>query len=85
VDSDREILFDTVEAARFLKQRPRVLEAWRYRNVGPRYIKFSHDGADSPARGLGHKPGSVRYRKADLIAFLDQQTVEPARATAAVA
>jgi len=63
--SDSEILLNTIEAAQFLRQRARVLEAWRYRGVGPAYIRISRS--------------SVRYRRSDLVAFLDEMTVVPSR------
>jgi hypothetical protein len=56
-----ETLLDTIEAGRFLDVLPRVLEAWRYRHVGPAYIKYNRS--------------RVRYRKSDLVAWLEKRTV----------
>jgi len=64
---DSELL-NTVEAAEFIRQRPRLLEAWRYRGEGPPYIKTHH---------------SVRYRKSDLVAWLDAKRIVPERDSAA--
>ena len=59
-----EILFDTIAAGRFLGDvPPRVLEGWRYRKVGPPFIRLNHS--------------RVRYRKSDLIAWLQKRTVTP--------
>ncbi|MGC2303512.1 helix-turn-helix transcriptional regulator [Candidatus Binatus sp.] len=64
MDKENEILFDTHEAAEYLKVPARVLEAWRYRHTGPAFIRYNHS--------------KVRYRKRDLIAWLDARTVTPA-------
>ena len=56
-------IFDTPEAARFLKVLPRTLEGWRYRGEGPAFVRYKH--------------ASVRYRRSDLEAFLSQKTVIP--------
>jgi hypothetical protein len=56
-------IFDTPEAARFLKVPPRTLEGWRYRGEGPAFIRYNH--------------ASVRYRRSDLEQFLNQKTVVP--------
>jgi helix-turn-helix protein len=62
VDSN-EILFDTPEAADFLRVPKRALESWRYRHVGPPFIRLNH--------------ARVRYRKSDLIVWLNRMTVTP--------
>lgn len=48
------------EAAEFLSLSPRTLERWRVTGGGPRFIK------------AGGK--SVRYRPADLLAWIDGQS-----------
>jgi hypothetical protein len=60
---NNEILFDTIEAGQLLKVPPRVLEAWRYRHTGPPFIRINHS--------------RVRYRKSDLLAWLEKLTVTP--------
>ena len=55
------------EAALFLnfedlKSGEKLLRDWRSRGTGPRYVRFG---------------GLVRYRRADLVAWLDSQTVDP--------
>jgi len=69
--SDNEILLTTIQAAQFLNRPARALEAARYRGEGPRYVRLSRS--------------CVRYRKSDLIAWLDARTVTPADRAAAVA
>ena len=50
-------------AAEFLGVQPATLKTWRWRGVGPQFIK------------LGNQPGSrVAYRRSDLIAWLDART-----------
>ena len=49
-----------VEAATFLKVKPQTLSAWRHRSVGPNFTRAGK---------------CIRYRMADLLAYLDQQTV----------
>jgi len=49
-----------VEAALFLKVKPQTLSAWRHRSVGPNFTRAGK---------------CIRYRMADLLAYLDQQTV----------
>lgn len=63
-------LLDTPEATKFLHMpSPRTLERWRYHRTGPPYIQLNHS--------------RVRYRKSDLIAWLDAHTITPGRASAA--
>lgn len=50
-------LATTDEVATYLRKPPRTLEQWRYRGVGPRYIKVG--GRD------------VRYRWQDVEAWLN--------------
>jgi predicted DNA-binding transcriptional regulator AlpA len=63
--SDREYqdqLLTEVEAAQALGYSPRALQNWRLRGGGPRYVKVS-------AR-------SIRYRRRDLIDWIDRRTRE---------
>lgn len=48
----------TEEAATFLQVKPATLEQWRWNGKGPRFIKMGR---------------SVRYRKADLDAFIGER------------
>jgi hypothetical protein len=49
-------LLTEAEAAAYLRVRPRTLQDWRVRAVGPRFVRYSGRG--------------VRYRMADLGAWL---------------
>ncbi len=51
------VLVDADEAARLLSVTPRTLGQWRYKGIGPTYLK------------LGGK--IVRYRLSDLQAFIE--------------
>lgn len=55
-------VLDQEEAARLLRVRPRTLESWRQRRIGPRFIRYSIR--------------CVRYRPQDLQAWLDSQSIE---------
>lgn len=55
-------LLSTKEAAEFIGIKPATLEHWRWENVGPPYLKVGR---------------AVRYRKLDLILWLEGQQVEP--------
>lgn len=46
----------TAEAAAFLQVQPTTLEQWRWNGKGPRFIKMGR---------------CVRYRRADLEAFIE--------------
>jgi predicted DNA-binding transcriptional regulator AlpA len=48
------------EVADYLQRPVTMLAQWRWRNVGPRYLKLAG--------------GHVRYRRADVEAWLDAQT-----------
>ena len=50
------------EAARALGLSIFTLNKWRSRKIGPAYIKLG---------------GAVRYRKSDLLAFLEESRVAP--------
>lgn len=54
-------LMNQAEAAAFLGVRPRTLEDWRARRVGPKFISYNSR--------------SIRYRPDDLVAFLAARTV----------
>ena len=51
-------------AANFLGISRNLLDNWRYRNIGPSYIKFP-----------GGKLGPVRYREDVLVAFVIEMEV----------
>jgi hypothetical protein len=50
-----------VETAAVLKTQPRTLESWRYRGVGPAFIRLSGR--------------AIRYRRSDLEKWLIAQRV----------
>ena len=54
-------LFDTAQAAAFLKYSKSALEYWRCQGTGPRFYKTA---------------GRVRYRMSDLDAWLEAGLVE---------
>jgi hypothetical protein len=58
-------LLDTAKAALYLDKPPGTLVQWRYHGTGPAYVKVGR---------------AVRYRRRDLDAWLDSQTVRPAGA-----
>lgn len=58
---DPDALLTETQASTLLGHPIRTLQAWRYRGGGPRFIKASR---------------SVRYRRRDLIAWMDAATVE---------
>jgi excisionase family DNA binding protein len=53
---------DTQATAKYLKVPPRTMEDWRYRGVGPAFIKVGK---------------AVRYRRDDVDAWLSEQTTVP--------
>jgi hypothetical protein len=53
-------LLDQVQAAAWLKLKPKTLEAWRAQRRGPRFIRFSSR--------------CIRYRLRDLTEFASQMT-----------
>ena len=59
-NTDPDALLTEVQAADFLNLSVRTLQAWRLRGGGSRYIKCGR---------------AVRYRRRDLIAYLDTNTV----------
>ncbi len=59
------------DAAEYLGVSVFTLRKWRCANRGPRYVKFA--GAERKGRGTA---GRVLYREGDLVAFLEQCTVQ---------
>jgi hypothetical protein len=62
-------LFDEAGAAKFLdpnvgELKPQTLNKWRHRRRGPHYVELG---------------GKIRYRKSDLLAWLNAKTVDPAK------
>ena len=56
---DGQQLLRQKEVAKILNLSPRTLEAWRHRGGGPRYLLLT--------------PRCVRYKKSDLIQFLEER------------
>ncbi len=54
-----EKLLTTKQIAKKFQIKPNALTIWRHRGVGPKYIKLSKR--------------AVRYRKSDVIAFLESK------------
>lgn len=52
----------TAELADYLKVEPKTLANWRYQGKGPAYLKNG---------------GIVRYRHADVEAWIREHTIEP--------
>ena len=52
-------LLDTQETAALLSVEPDTLSHWRYRGGGPKFVKIGR---------------SVRYRRMDLLAFIEMNT-----------
>jgi Helix-turn-helix domain len=50
------------EAAAYLDAKPDTMRTWRYRRVGPPYLKFT---------------GKIRYRLSDIKNFIEQSRVVP--------
>jgi predicted DNA-binding transcriptional regulator AlpA len=64
----RSELLDDPALARLLDIPERTPGQWRYRGKGPRYIKVGRH---------------VRYRRADVEAWLSDQSIDPSRRFAA--
>lgn len=62
-DTSTGEVLDPQETSNYVKVPLRTLDAWRYRGTGPAYLKVGRH---------------VRYRRADLDAWLDAQRVTPA-------
>lgn len=63
-----EKLLTEREAADLLGQSPRTLQQWRWRHIGPDYVKNGR---------------SVRYRSSDIQKFIDQNAVDISGASGA--
>jgi hypothetical protein len=59
---DSNVLLTEAEAAKRLFAKPQTLNKWRTRGRGPAYLKLA---------------GKVRYRAADLEAFIEASRVVP--------
>jgi len=57
-----EQLLTQREASDILRIPVRTLEQWRHLSRGPAFVKVGH---------------AVRYRVADLLAYIDQNTIRP--------
>ncbi len=57
---DDDALLNEAQAAQFLSLSVRTLQAWRIRTVGPRHVRAGR---------------AIRYRRRDLIAWIDAHTV----------
>ncbi|AKS22939.1 MAG: Hypothetical protein C75L2_00790009 [Leptospirillum sp. Group II 'C75'] len=55
-------LLSNSEAAEFLGMSPDTLPRWRWAGIGPAYLKVGR---------------SIKYRRADLEAFLNESRVNP--------
>jgi predicted DNA-binding transcriptional regulator AlpA len=55
-------LLNNSEAAEFLGMSPDTLPRWRWAGIGPAYLKVGR---------------SIKYRRADLEAFLNESRVNP--------
>jgi phage terminase Nu1 subunit (DNA packaging protein) len=66
--SDEDALLNEVQAADFLNLSTRTLQAWRVQGVGPLFIRAGR---------------AIRYRKRDLIAWIEANTVSRVAATQA--
>lgn len=60
VACDDFVLLDERSTANFLQMSPRSLQQWRQNGSGPKFIKLS--------------PKAVRYRKSDLIIWINSRT-----------
>jgi predicted DNA-binding transcriptional regulator AlpA len=60
---DGDALLRERETAQLLNFSPRTLAAWRLRHRGPRFVKFARN--------------SVRYRRADVVAFIESLSRDP--------
>lgn len=60
-NQDPNTLVDEREAASILCYSVRALQNWRHRGGGPRFVKVSSR--------------SIRYRRADLLKWIEERTV----------
>ncbi len=61
---DLDALMAEVQAADFLRVSIRTLQAWRCRGAGPAFVRVGR---------------SIRYRRRDLLAWIELNTVTSAR------
>ena len=66
---DSDALLTEVEASDFLRLSVRTLQAWRLRIAGPAFVQVGR---------------AVRYRRRDLIAWIEANTVSPSRVSTMV-
>lgn len=64
--STADAVYDPKQAAEFLKIDVRTLEGWRARAIGPKFLRYSSR--------------CVRYKKHDLMQWLDSCAVDTAEA-----
>jgi hypothetical protein len=62
---DADALLTEAEAADFLRLSVRTLQAWRLRVAGPAFVQVGR---------------AIRYRRRDLITWIEANTVSPTRA-----
>jgi predicted DNA-binding transcriptional regulator AlpA len=67
--SDTDGLLVETEAAQFLSLSVRTLQAWRHRGIGPSFIRAGR---------------AVRYRRADILGWIADNTVSSARSEGAL-
>lgn len=61
---DPDALLNEAQTADFLNLSIRTLQAWRVKNAGPRFVRAGR---------------AIRYRRADLIAWVEANTVSAPR------
>ncbi len=61
--NEKDILLNEKETAEFLGVSRRTLQGWRLAGTGPKFVKVSSR--------------SIRYRRRDLLAWVEGRTVEP--------
>jgi len=66
---DHDALLTEVQAADFLNLSIRTLQAWRAKGCGPAYVRAGR---------------AIRYRRRDLVAWMDANTVALTRPPLAV-
>lgn len=68
--NESDMLLDNDTAAYFVSAKPQTLIAWRMLGKGPPYVRIGR---------------SIRYRKSDLVNWLEEQTVRPGKRELATA
>jgi predicted DNA-binding transcriptional regulator AlpA len=66
--TDADALLAEAQAAELLSLSSRTLQAWRLNGSGPSYVRAGR---------------AVRYRRRDLLAWMDANTVSPAPSSSA--